>query len=484
VRLPLLLLLLCSGCFLPDWADRPDEWTAGSCGSHADCYADVGPGMWCSEEGECLDVPLDDRCTSEPAGLFGDPIALGDHLLLGSIFDEALFSGMANAAELAVQQANDRGGLGGRSFGLLRCTSSGNDPAEDGADLAAYLLDGFGVAGIVGPATSTRTETLYVETSRRGALQITPGGSSPALTDLDGSSSTHDAPGLLWRPIGSDVEQGRVLAQELLRLASPSLPGSVAVVVETGLHGDAIWEGVDSVLGGDALEHRFQNETELLEIVTLLDSDDWDAVIVGVSSVATNARFLEWAHGRQEFQDRPLLMSSGAADAGVFEELTGVAASFPPNVRVLDWHPPQGEVYNAFSAAYQATYGGDPAIEPLTAHAHDAGWMMLAGAAWSYSQTDTLSGIEMARGLRRISDGEELSVGGSSWANLRDRLAGGETVDLAGASGPIDFDPDTGETTQPFDILTMYEPVGGGLALQFESCWDLSVHPTPGCFTP
>jgi branched-chain amino acid transport system substrate-binding protein len=69
----------------------------------------------------------------------------------------------------------------------------------------------------------------------------------------------------------------------------------------------------------------------------------------------------------------------------------------------------------------------------------------------------------IARGLRRLSDGADVSIGGSSWDTARGALAAGDSIDIVGASGDLDFNPDTEETEAGIEVVTLRE-CGSGWA--------------------
>ena len=108
--------------------------------------------------------------------------------------------------------------------------------------------------------------------------------------------------------------------------------------------------------------------------------------------------------------------------------------------------------YALFSTAYLATYAVDPTGSAYPAYAYDASWLLLYGAAWATTQEDGISGLNMARGLRKISDGDEVEIKPGTWPTVQANFETGASVDVVGASGTLDYDPATGETTAPIEI--------------------------------
>src|SRR5690606_26603211 len=83
----------------------------------------------------------------------------------------------------------------------------------------------------------------------------------------------------------------------------------------------------------------------------------------------------------------------------------------------------------------------------------DAAWMAFYGAAWSLRREGAITGLGMAKGLRKLSvPGPEIPVTPGKWGQIVDALSSGAGVNLVAASGTLDFDPATEETTGLIDI--------------------------------
>jgi branched-chain amino acid transport system substrate-binding protein len=78
--------------------------------------------------------------------------------------------------------------------------------------------------------------------------------------------------------------------------------------------------------------------------------------------------------------------------------------------------------------------------------------MVFYGAAFSLRQEKALTGIGIARGLRKISSvGAEVPVTPANWTRIADAMGAGNPVNLDGASGKLDYDAKQ-ETTNLIDI--------------------------------
>jgi branched-chain amino acid transport system substrate-binding protein len=77
-----------------------------------------------------------------------------------------------------------------------------------------------------------------------------------------------------------------------------------------------------------------------------------------------------------------------------------------------------------------------------------------------------VSGLEIARGLRQVSNGPAVEIRPSSWSEIARRFAEGDAIDVNGASGRLDYDPRTEETSAPISIWGISaQPSDGGYAL-------------------
>ena len=453
---------------------------AGTCDTNQGCRDAFGLGWACGDEGFCYQPGPHPRCISEPATLLTDPAAHTGDLIIGSIFDQVDFLLMVRAARLAVIQVNDRDGLGGRPVGIIECS---NEESPDFDDLTAedatvevgrYMAEQYGVRVIVGPATSGRAEVAYNALSALDTLLISPSATSPALTAIDGLTSTDTAPGLFWRTAPPDSLQGRVIAQQMIDVIGAT---KAAVIHQTGAYGEGLAEVfLENFVGGSrtAVALPFSNVTELATNTALVGdvSSDYDQVLVISSQTGDVADFLNAASGIAGYANMGIFLTDGARDAQLLTETAGNAEALYPNVRGTVPAILQGLVYNSFAAAYTIVYDGeDPADFGFSAHAWDAAWLALLGAAWADAQETSITGTTIARGLRRISSGQELDLGPTDWTTIRANFEMDASVDVSGASGALNYDDQSGETTAPIFVWKIND---AGTDFEDIDCVDLS----------
>jgi len=448
------------------------------CEANADCRDAFGLGSACAADGYCELVDIPARCLrTYPEDLFDDPESYQDAVVLGSVYDETAFPLEVQSIDLAVFHANDGGGLDGEPFAVIHCTNHEDgaldDLSQDEANEASavFLTETLDVPTLIGPATSARTEAAFLAVS--DTLVISPSATSVALTALDETAPSDDAPGLLWRTAPPDSLQGEVIAGDMLgRLedigGAPS-GWSVAVIYRPDSYGEGLTEEFErhwSGAGGAASRFSFSSSSELSESVTDVGSGAYHEVLFISSEKEDITAFLNAAAVLNGYQDKAIFLTDGAYDTDILDDAEAASALFE-QIRGTVPTPPAGTVYEAFLASFSAFYQGQNASDSgFTAQAYDATWLALYGAAWSVEEEGGLSGPGSARGLRRISDGAVVELRSGSWEPWAYSFADGAGIDVVGASGALDYDPDTEETSGPVAVWAV-APTGQGFEVLY-----------------
>jgi branched-chain amino acid transport system substrate-binding protein len=124
---------------------------------------------------------------------------------------------------------------------------------------------------------------------------------------------------------------------------------------------------------------------------------------------------------------------------------------------------PSGIVYETFRANYNAKFQRDAADFSFTAHAYDATYVGAYGVIWASRQNDAYDGNTVAEGMLKLSSGTAVDISFGMWSNGKTALANGMTIDVQGASGLLQFNPDTGEAPGDIEIWSV---VSGKFATQ------------------
>ncbi|MCP4805000.1 MAG: ABC transporter substrate-binding protein [Proteobacteria bacterium] len=417
----------------------------------------------CGEAGFCQAGEVHVRCTStEPEDLFIRPELYGDHILLGSMFDHSADIAEIQSVRLPFMQVNEEGGLQDTEYGLIECTYE-EEPALDALDypssaraVSQWLVDVAGVSGIIGPATSSQTQEVYNATADAGVLIISPSATSPALQTIDGLTKSDEDPGTLWRTAPPDSLQGVAVAADMRARRLKD----VAVMYQSGPYGEGLaevflasfTEGPENAVGVE-----FSTSGEMSDgLATLVNQELPPEEVFFISSELTD--IVAFLDGAASLTDSPfvtgevtIFLADGAADEQIFEGPPDEVFSY---VRGTRPSVPSGLVYDAFSIAYAAAYPGDSADDSVyTAYSYDASWLAIYGTAWSHYDEGEIYGVGMARGLRNISSGTETEIRPTRWNEVKASFEAGSSIDVLGASGNLDYDPDTEETTAPIEVF-------------------------------
>jgi branched-chain amino acid transport system substrate-binding protein len=441
-----------------------------ACATHADCRAAFGFGSICGTAGLCEQARLTERCdASYPEDLFTSPGRYRQAIVLGSLMDRSSPAHVIRerAARLAVKAAADAGGIDGKPVGMVFCNVAQRSELDDlprpAAAVAAgrYLASTLGVPAIVGPSASTDVQQVWEAVRAVGTVVMSPAATSPALTALEPISSDRQ-PGLLWRTAPPDSLQGTVIAEDMLARGV----ARARIIRESGPYG----EGLASVFA-----ERFKGGRGVLEI----ESITAETQIAGAAAAAASAdipeilfissqqdwivKFLNAAGPQAEFARKTIFLTDAAANQAVLNGAAGAAASLFPRVRGTRPAPRDASDYvlASFAADYRAEYRGEnPLAATFSAHAYDAAWLVLYGAAWSVLQEKAVTGRGIARGLRRLRAGTVTPLLPASWAGVLAAFREGGSLDVSGASGELDFDPVSRELRAPIEIWAVEEADG------------------------
>lgn len=441
----------------------------GECVDDAGCRQAFGFGSRCGGEGYCVQADDQPRCdASYPEDLLDRPEQYGDALVLVTLFQQQYDQPQRQGAELAVREVADEGALDGRPVVILHCD---NDERPDldtlsfedaTATLASYAVEQLGAQALIGPATSDTTLIAYEAVGPLGAVVISPSASSPLLTTADGATHSDDDPGLLWRTVPPDDLQAFVMVDDLRGRGVQA----IALIDQTGAYGTALGDAVETqfqAAGGTVQRFSYANVNErnlatlsagqaAVEEVVFVSSEVQD-IVEFVNAVANSADYLPPAG-----EAKRLFLADAGADPYLLANASAAAVSDVfPLVRGTRPQVPQGSVYDLFEIAYAAAWNGEDASAAVySAYAYDAAWLALYGAAWATFNEPAVDGLGIAKGMRRTTGGVvPYPVQASSWEGVVEAFRAGDPIDVSGASGPLDFDPITGEVSNPIEVWTI-----------------------------
>lgn len=344
------------------------------------------------------------------------------------------------AAALAVEQINGASGLDGRRIGIIACDTATN--IDQAKRLADWLIKSARVPAIIGPATSANTLGVFTDVARpSGTLIISPSATSPTIADVDDDD-------LLWRTVPSDAAQGRAILAYLEdrgydKIAVVHLDDAYGRGLRDALLFPLCERGLCDQENFLASPYTADNDGVVtLEVVTKIKSDlqaFGPEVIVFVGFVEAGIAILGDL-ANSGYADLPFVLTDGLRND---ELIAGIGNdTLLGNVLGTAAASPDGAVYQAFANAYRGKYGEDPGV--YNAQAYDAMYLVAFAMAGAQGQ---FTGGALAAQLKRMSEGETVLARGDDW-NKGVRLlraSADATFDFSGASGALDFNPDTGD---------------------------------------
>ncbi len=451
----MILLTLLAGCML---GPKPD-----SCSENADCRGAFGFGSVCGDDGYCAPVDVNPRCdTTWPEDLFRKPENYRDHLIIGSIFNGPFDEKQRLSAELAVRNAwdaQDSDSAYGRYVAIVQCDNAENldydnlDTVEAAGSAASFLVDDLGIQAIVGPSTSDESFAVFDAASPGGAITVSPSATSPALTEL-GGYPTEGSPGLFWRTSPPDDLQAYVIAQDLQDRGITS----IVILHEESSYATSLAEAVAANFGGggsSVTTRSYSNGTELASLISPTFEDGVSEVVFFTGETSDVVTFLDGAANNAANIGRSIFLADAAADSLLFD--VGPGAALLPYVRGTRPQVPQGGLFNTFSDNYLTVYGDTPDDSVYTSYTFDAAWLVLYGAMWAEVNGEDVTGNAIGTGFLQLTSGPATEIGYFSVGDIRAAFENGETVDLEGASGTLDFDPVTGEVSNPIEVWVVDE---------------------------
>jgi branched-chain amino acid transport system substrate-binding protein len=227
---------------------------------------------------------------------------------------------------------------------------------------------------------------------------------------------------------------------------------NVAIIRQVGAYGEGLTKVFQENFKSTPEVVAFSTDNDLIGAVTnvgatkaaevLFISSDQEDVIAFLDAVGTNA----------SYDSKALFLTDSAASKDVVDQSPKDVLE---KIRGTRPKPPAPDdlVYNSFKSSYALEYAGeDASLFSYAAHTYDAAWLVFYGIAWAKLQTDAITGAHIASGLRKISLGPNVAVQPLSWDGVVEKFRSGTGVNVQGASGKLDYDPATEETSGPIEV--------------------------------
>jgi ABC-type branched-subunit amino acid transport system substrate-binding protein len=450
--------------------------TETSCAKVSDCNTTKGGALATCVEGQCVQLTSEDCPEVVPADAVRDgTIFIGS---MGPLKGEYVGNGLPAVlgATLAFEELDERAngipiGEGGerRRIAMIKCHD-----LDDPIRVAKHLIEDVRVPAIIGPAFSGVTLDVAAEVSiPAGVLLLSASATSPAITDLDDD-------GLVWRTAPSDALQAVPITalvkrfEERLRSERDLAEGDVikvAVVAKGDAYGTGLFDAVTATMrfngksaadnGSNFLGINYQDpsieDVDFSTYVTSLVEFQPDLVLgLGTAEVVQQIMGpLEdaWPTAGATPPPRPYYLFP---DGGHVPDLLELAkADSGLLTRVLGTVPGRkGSNYDAFALRFKARFEN---VVPGTyaENGYDAAYLL--AYAMLAAQSPDVTGKHIAAGLRKMSDGTSVIARPDQINMAITTLVSGGGIQFEGASGPLDFDPKTGEAPADVEIWCMID---------------------------
>lgn len=398
-------------------------------------------------------------------------------------FDE-LVQPLENAFLLAVEDFNEVATLqGGTRIAWVGCDSTGGADVAEAA--AIHLRDAADVDVIVGPVFSESVRQVAENVTVPADIMIlSPTASAPSLSNFEDNN-------LVWRITPNDVFQGNALIDRFTLDLMPS-PARLLVLNKDDDYGNEMQQLIAAQLttGLPGIEiyfdtfeppENFASQEDMLSsygevlgqalaqpgIATMAaDYDSPDdhythVLIIGTSEAEAlvASYFGIWGQLYSMFAPPPMMTVTHGAVPTMEDIVRNIAQSkdkgfamLAPVVQAsLRGTSPNifdAENFTAFNIRYQIRFNDEEALTSSSL-AYDAA-MAAMFAMVTVGPDDEITGSAIATGMASLADpaGTPISFGdpvNTFVQDARNTLAAGNTVDLQGVSGALDWDPANGE---------------------------------------
>ncbi len=329
-----------------------------------------------------------------------------------------------SAAELAISEINDAGGVMGTDVPDMEEGDEANDAGQ--ANEAANRLVEQDVNMVLGAAASGMTHAIYDTVTGSGIVQCSGSNTDPDLSNIEDD-------GFFYRTAPSDLLSAPVLGERIINDGNTS----VAVVNRADGYGDGYSEALIEAAEGQGAEVTFDEgydpeTTDFSSVASdMADSDaDAYAVVAFEEGVQLLGDLLEAGVPADK-----LYVTDGMNDpeigASIDEDnpdiVSGMTAAAPAadnpgfDERLRD-HDPELDVFQFAPQVYDC----------------------VVATALAAEHAGTVDPTEYVESMGEVTQG---GTECPTFEECRDLLADGEEIDYQGASGPIAWD-DNGDPTE------------------------------------
>lgn len=363
-------------------------------------------------------------------------------------------------ADVALKDINQAGGAQGAKFGLITCDTA-YDPVN--AVNESRYLQSIGVKAIIGGFSSAETlEVANQVAIPNDILLISPASTAPTISGLQDQD-------LVWRTVASDALQGPamgvLMGDVLMQKGIDPAMAKVALINVDSVYGNGLRTSlVDYWLGGQDFKglptdtSRFANPTFAAteqfasgdsvsgfaeQLFTGNNALKPDVILLVGSSNALNViALLERDTINNEATKPTWILSEALRNPTLLSDTTNFQTVWP-RIQGTVISQPETDSYTQFLLLYNKD-GNDASKFPFADKAYDAAHIIAIAMA-SYSDLSTITGKDLAARLKKMNEGTERQLIATDFNAAAQDLAAGNSINIKGASGSLDFDLTTGD---------------------------------------
>lgn len=328
-----------------------------------------------------------------------------------------------NAAELAVNQINEAGGVNGAPVELIRGDTATSP--QQAVEEARRLIDIEGVDALVGPAGSGEAlPTVESVTGPAGVVVVSPSATSPALTVANDNDT-------FFRTTISDAAQGVVMAD----LARERGYDSACVLYVNNAYGQGLSDAFAARFAAEGgtitaqVPHEQEQASYASELAACTEGDP--DVLIGASYPESGGVYLRELV--ESGATPALILSDGLRSPQMFEEL---GADVFEGTLGTSAGSAESAASDAFVVAYEENYGELPPT-PYLREVYDAVYL-IALAAEAADSNEPTAIRDALRGV--AAGGDAIAPGAEGFASAIEALGAGGDINYEGAAGAVDFD--------------------------------------------
>lgn len=403
---------------------------------------------------------------------YGTPTKEGAELALNEI--EVLGNGLSSPTNTNTGQ---------RHLAMLVC-----DHASDPVGVARHLVEKANVPVIIGDSFSSATLKMFDAVARpAGVLVLSPSATSPALTD-------HADDGLLWRTSPSDVVQAETLkflvqdvddALHKTGVLADGEKAKIAMPTKNDSAGLGLSRAATAV-NTDAANPAPAVDPGLADVYANPDDPetgtvDWAPHINKILAYSPN---IILAMGTGEFVSSMMQSIEDNWTPSVqrpwyllpegdrVTELSALVANNPKyalNERIVGTAPGarRSPLYRGFERSFRGAFD-NRSPGNLAEFGYDAAY--LVAYAIAIANKVSPSGRELATAMRNVSckgdDITKVPAGSQDFSGYFTTAERNGCIDFEGASGPLDFNPDTGEALSDIAMWCVRRKAAGSYGFE------------------